>query len=146
MTTARTSDPKVTAIHAFFEAYAKHDLAGIAAVLDDDVAWTIPGRHPLSGTKRGVGEVVAFFEQLGKAGFQAAPMFLESNAEYVVDIHRGWSTSLEGRVDTIWALVWHFNARGKVDSVINLCGDQAQMDEFCWRNFPLKPLPDRLSA
>jgi len=146
MTNPRTTDPKIDAIKAFFAAYAKHDLDGIASVLDEDVAWTIPGRHPLSGTKHGIREVVAFFEQLGKAGFEAAPIFLESNADYVVDVHRGWSTALQGRVDTTWALVWHFNARGKVDSVINLCGDQAQMDEFCWQNFPLKPLPDRLTA
>jgi len=64
----------------------------------------------------------------------------------VVDIHRGYSTAGEGQVDTIWALVWHFNGYGKVDRVINLSGDQHQMDTFVWANFALKPLPDRLGA
>lgn len=138
-------DTKIEAINKFFEAYAVHDLEGIRSVLTDDVEWTIPGHHPLSGTKRGIEEVTAFFTQLGKAGFQAEPLFLEANEQYVVDIHRGWTTEGVGKVDTIWALVWHFNADGKVDRVVNLSGDQHQMDAFVWNNFSLAPIPDRLA-
>ena len=42
------------------------------------------------------------------------------------------------------ALVWHLDAAGKVDRVVNLSGDQHQVDAFFWANFPLKPLPERL--
>jgi hypothetical protein len=42
------------------------------------------------------------------------------------------------------ALVWHLDAAGKVDRVVNLSGDQHQVDAFFWANFPLKPLPKRL--
>lgn len=108
------------------------------------MAWTIPGHHPLSGTKHGRAEVLSFFDQLSKTGFQAEPLFLEANDEYVVDIHRGWSTQGVGQVDTTWALVWHFGRDNKVDRVINLSGDQHQMDAFIWANFTLKALPDRL--
>ena len=48
------------------------------------------------------------------------------------------------KVDTTWALVWHLDAAGKVDRVVNLSGDQHQMDAFFWATFPLKPLPERL--
>lgn len=137
-------DPKLTAIERFFAAYAVRDLATIASVLDENVAWTIPGHHPLSGTKHGRDEVLSFFDQLAKTGFQAEPMFLESSDEFVVDIHRGWSTLGVGKVDTTWALVWHFGPDGKVDQVVNLSADQHQMDAFIWANFVLKPLPDRL--
>ena len=51
----------------------------------------------------------AFLTQLGKAGFQADPRFLEANDEYVVDVHRGWTTEGVGQVDTLWALVRHVN-------------------------------------
>ncbi|MBF8186620.1 nuclear transport factor 2 family protein [Nonomuraea sp. K274] len=141
-----THDTKIEAIGRFFTAYAAHDLAGIREVLADDIEWTIPGHHPLSGVKRGVEEVVAFFTQLGKSGFQADPLFLEANEEYVVDIHRGWTTEGIGKVDTMWALVWHFNADGKVDRVVNLSADQHQMDAFIWNNYSLAPLPARLAA
>lgn len=89
--------------------------------------------------------MAAFFTQLGKAGFQAEPIFLEANEEYVVDIHRGYTTEGVGKVDTMWALVWHFNAEGKVDRVFNLSGDQHQMDAFVWSNYHLAPLPGRLA-
>jgi hypothetical protein len=54
----------------------------------------------------------------------------------------GWSPS-SGRGG---ALVWHFDAAGKVDRVVNLSGDQHQMDAFIWANFPLKPLPECLAG
>ncbi|MFB7719355.1 MULTISPECIES: nuclear transport factor 2 family protein [unclassified Nocardia] len=137
-------NPKIAAINAFFAAYAEYDLDGMRAVLTDDIAWTIPGHHALSGTKHGIDEVVAFFNELSRAGMKAETFFLEANDEYVVDIHRGYSTAGEGGVDTIWALVWHFNSDGKVDRVVNLSGDQHQMDNYIWQNYTLAPLPTRL--
>jgi uncharacterized protein len=140
-----SKDPKLEAIDAFFAAYASYDLEQMRKVLADDIEWTIPGHHPLSGAKRGVEEVAAFFTQLGKAGFQADPLFLEANDQYVVDVHRGWTTEGVGQVDTLWALVWHFDADGKADRVVNLSGDQHQMDAFVWSNYPLAPIPARLA-
>lgn len=139
------ADPKLAAIQRFFTAYAAHDRDAIASVLADDVAWAIPGHHPLSGTKHGIAEVLSFFDQLATVGFMAEPIFLQASDEYVVDIHRGWSTKGTGQVDTTWALVWHFRADGMVDQVVNLSGDQHQMDAFIWANFDLKPVPDRLA-
>lgn len=138
-------DLKIAAIERFFAAYAARDVDAMGAVLTEDVAWTIPGHHPLSGTKNGLREVVSFLAELGKAGFQADPVFLGANEEYVVDVHRGWTTEGVGRVDTTWALVWHFNSEGKVDRVVNLSGDQHQMDAYMWANVALAPLPDRLA-
>ena len=142
---ASEKDPKLVAIESFFEAYGNDDRAGIAAVLADDITWTIPGHHPLAGTKHGIDEVLAFFDQLSRAGFVAETFFLEASDDYVVDIHRGHSTQGDGGVDTSWALVWHFNADNQVDRVINLSGDQHQMDSFIWNNFPLAPIPARLA-
>jgi uncharacterized protein len=138
------SDRNLAAVQRFFAAYQSHDLDSIAAVLAADVAWTIPGHHPLSGTKHGIPEVVAFFDQLATVGFLADPLFLGADDDYVVDIHRGWTTAGTGQVDTTWALVWHFGEDGLVDRVVNLSGDQHQMDAFIWDNFELRPLPDRL--
>ncbi|MEM9037801.1 MAG: nuclear transport factor 2 family protein [Actinomycetota bacterium] len=140
-----TTDPKLDTIAAFFEAYAAGDRTGIAEALAENVTWTIPGHHPLSGTKEGIDEVLAFFDQLGTAGFVAETFFLEASDEYVVDIHRGYSTQGTGQVDTTWALVWHFDEAGKVDRVVNLSADQHQMDAFVWANFDLAPIPARLA-
>lgn len=140
-----TTDPKIAAIERFFAAYADGNRAEIGSVLAEDIAWTIPGHHPLSGTKTGIDEVLAFFDQLAIAGFRAEPVFLQASEEYVVDIHRGHTTKGVGVVDTMWALVWHFNSDAKVDRVVNLSADQHQMDTYVWANFALRPIPDRLA-
>jgi len=136
---------KLAAIESFFAAYAAGRREGIAAVLSESVDWTIPGHHPLSGTKHGIDEVLAFFDALGTAGFRAETIFLQTGGEYVVDVHRGYTTAGVGGVDTTWALVWHFDDQGKVDRVVNLTADQHAMDSFVWANYLLKPLPDRLA-
>jgi ketosteroid isomerase-like protein len=136
---------KISAIERFFVAYAGDDRLAIAEVLSEDIEWTIPGHHPLSGTKRGIDEVLAFFAALATAGFKAEPLFLDENSEYVVDVHRGYSTDGVGVVDTIWALIWHFDGDGKVDRVLNLSGDQHAMDQYVWANFNLAKLPERLA-
>jgi hypothetical protein len=88
------------------------------------------------GTKRGIDEVLACFAALDSVGFKAETFFLQAGDDYVVDIHRGYSTGRDGKVDTTWALVWHLDAAGKVDRVVNLSGDQHQVDAFFWANFP----------
>jgi uncharacterized protein len=140
----QNTDPKIAAIQRFFDAYAKNDLNGIRAVLADDIKWTIPGHHPLSGTKQGIPEVMSFFQQLGRMEFKSEPFFFGAQGDLVVDIHRGYSTKGVGKVDTNWALVWRFNKDNKVTEVFNLTGDQHQMDAFIWANYQLKSLPDRL--
>jgi hypothetical protein len=137
-------EQKLSTIQEFFAAYAEQDRDRIGAVLAPGITWSIPGHHPLSGVKHGVDEVLAFFDALAAAGMKAETYFLEASDEYVVDIHRGWSTAGDGQVDTHWALVWHFDDDGKVDRVVNLSGDQHQMDTYIWANFSLAPLPDRL--
>jgi ketosteroid isomerase-like protein len=140
-----TREQKLNVINEFFAAYAEHDRERIGAVLAPSVTWSIPGHHPLSGIKNGVDEVLAFFDALAAAGMKAETFFLEASDEYVVDVHRGWSTAGQGEVDTTWALIWHFDNETRVDRVINLSGDQHQMDNYIWANFPLAPIPQRLA-
>lgn len=59
--------PNLEIINRFFEAYGKFDLNAMHEVVAENVKWTIPGHHPLSGTKVGIDEVLAFFSHLGKS-------------------------------------------------------------------------------
>jgi uncharacterized protein len=99
-------------------------------------------------TKRGIDEVLAFFAALDSVGFKAETFFLQAGDDYVVDIHRGYSTGGDGKVDTTWALVWHSSgtwtppARSTGSSTSP--ATSTKMDAFIWANFPLKPLPERL--
>lgn len=130
-------------IQAFFAAYAAKNVAEVRAVMADDIAWTIPGHHALAGTKHGVEEVMAFFDQLAKANFKAQPMVIAEHGDYVIDHHRGWSEEAGG-LDLTWCLVFRFEA-GKIKEVTNFCSDQHQADLFFWKVYQLKTIPGRLA-
>ena len=131
-------------IQAFFTAYADHDVAAVREVMSDNIVWHIPGHHPLAGPKHGVEEVLAFFDQLGKAGFQAEPLVIAEQGDFVVDHHRGWSTAGSG-LDLTWCLVFRFE-NGRIREVTNFCADQHKADLFFHEIYRLAPIPVRLAS
>jgi uncharacterized protein len=135
--------PDLESVRSLFAAYAAKDVGRVRDILAPDVAWYIPGHHPLSGWKRGVDEVLAFFDQLAIADFRADPKAVAVSNGYVIDFHRGWSER-NGGVDTMWALAFRFEA-GKIKEVVNLCADQHAADRFFWATYQLKPIPGRLA-
>ncbi len=142
---AGSPEENMKVVQDFFAAYGDNDLDGIAAVMDENVRWHIPGRHPLSGTKNGRDQVVAFFKQLGVANFKAEPIYFGADENYVVDIHRGWSNA-QGKpnVDTTWALVYRI-VDGKIVEATNLSADQDAANTFFWSQYDLAPVPERLA-
>jgi len=116
-------------VQNFFAAYSKGDMDGIKAVMADDVQWHIPGKHPLSGTKNGISEVMVFFNKISKAGFKAEVMILAANDNYVIDAHRGWSNTGDNDIDTNWILLYKVE-NGKIKRVQNFSGDLYGSDEF----------------
>ncbi|WP_254445871.1 nuclear transport factor 2 family protein [Ruegeria arenilitoris] len=142
---AASPEDNIKVVQDFFAAYGANDLDGIASVMDENVKWHIPGRHPLSGTKNGRDEVLAFFAQLGAANFKADPIYFGADETHVVDIHRGWSNA-EGKpnVDTTWALVYRIED-GKIVEATNLSADQDAANTFFWSQYDLAPVPERLA-
>lgn len=134
--------PNVRLIKDYYAAYASGDVNRLRGFFADDIRWTIPGRHPLSGTKVGADEVLAFFGQLAKAGFKADPIFLAADGDWVVDLHRGWSTAPEG-LDITWALAFRI-VDGRIAEAINFAADQAAADTYFWQNYELAAIPTRL--
>ncbi|WP_028925170.1 nuclear transport factor 2 family protein [Pseudonocardia acaciae] len=134
--------PNLELIRRYYQAYASGDLGALRRFFAPDISWTIPGHHPLAGTKRGVDEVLAFFGQLARAGFKAETIFLAADRDWVVDLHRGWSTTPAG-LDMTWALAFRINA-GTIVEAVNFAGDQHAADAFFWRQYPLAALPARL--
>lgn len=135
--------PNVSKIEAFFSAYAAQDVGKVREILHPEITWFIPGHHPLAGTKIGVDEVLAFFDQLAVASFQAQPLCIAADGDYVIDHHRGWSHEGAG-LDVTWCLVFRFES-DKIREVSNLSSDQHKADLFFWSIYKLKPIPDRLA-
>jgi hypothetical protein len=143
---AATADhPNVAVIQRYYEAYGAGQLDVIRnEIFAPNITWTIPGHHPLSGIKRGVDEVFAFFQQLAKAKFRAEVLFLGGNDSYVVDVHRGWSNLEQGEnIDQLWALLFRVE-NGRIVEATNFLTDQHAADAFFWSVYPLKPIPERL--
>ena len=55
--------PNVILVHAFFKAYIDNNLNEIEKILDQNIRWHIPGNHPLSGTKKGIPQVLEYFKK-----------------------------------------------------------------------------------
>ncbi|MCE7007185.1 nuclear transport factor 2 family protein [Kibdelosporangium philippinense] len=135
--------PNVRLIKDYYEAYGSGDLNRLRRFFANDIRWTIPGHHPLSGTKQGIDEVLAFFRELGKAGFRAETVFLAADGDWVVDLHRGWSTKPQG-LDILWALAFRIRNR-KIVEAVNFAADQHAADQYFWKTYKLAPLPTRLA-
>ncbi len=116
-------------VQKMFEAYANGDTEMLKEVVAEDVEWHIPGRHPLAGTKRGLDELSEFFKALHGAGFKAEVMIMAANDNYVIDAHRGWSTTGKGDVDLNWVLLYQI-IDGKIQRIQNFSGDLYVSDEF----------------
>lgn len=137
--------PNLEIIGKFFEAYSKFDAEAMKEVVAEDVKWTIPGHHPMSGTKVGITEVLAYFSKLSESGFKADPIVLGVNDNYVIDCHRGWSNREDGNnVDMLWCLLWKIQD-GKIMEVVNFAADQHEADRFFYKAYQLKPIQERMA-
>ncbi|WP_343322060.1 hypothetical protein [Sphingobacterium multivorum] len=50
--------PNLVVVNKFFDAYLSNSIDELQDIFHADVNWHIPGRHPLSGVKNGIGEIV----------------------------------------------------------------------------------------
>ena len=129
-------------VQEFFAAYANKDVPAMRNIIAEDIVWHVPGHHPLSGDKHGIEEVLAYFEQLSKAEFQAQILAMAEEGDYVFDHHRRWS-NIGCKLDMKWCLIFRFE-NGKIQEAINFCGDQHKADVFFNDIYELKPVPERL--
>lgn len=141
MAASREENRKV--ITDYYAAYGAGDMTKVVEFFAEDIEWHIPGHHPLAGTKRGKAEVAAFFRELDEAGFKAELIALIADENWVIDMHRGWSSREGANVDTIWVLAFRIED-GKIREARNFSYDQAAADNFFWEAYQLKPLPYRL--
>ena len=121
-------------IDKFFEAYGKRDLNGIRQVLAENATWTFPGRNPLSGTKVGIDDVIAFFDAIGSimgsSNVQAEQLVIGVNENYAAECQHIWTNREDGRnLDHQWCVLWKFE-NGKIAEGRHLAADQYAVDQF----------------
>lgn len=126
--------PNFNLIDQFFDAYGRHDLTALRAVLAADAVWVFPGRNRFSGTHRGAEGIAAFFDAMGgvmgQSNVKAESLFREANDSYVVESQHVWTNRADGpNLDTQWCVRWQF-ADGKIVEGRHFAADQYATDEF----------------
>ncbi|MFC6102830.1 nuclear transport factor 2 family protein [Olivibacter domesticus] len=121
-----TNHPNLALIHEFFRIYAINEVDKLDTILAEDIKWHIPGRHPLSGTKHGILEVVEYFDQLNKATFQASPIVMGvSDSTATVT-----GATSKAKLTSQYILPAVENRNGKIEEVYNFPEDQHKADAF----------------
>lgn len=122
--------PNILLIESFFTAYSNADFEGMQCVMSTTIKWHIPGKHPLSGTKNGIDELMEYFEKLNEFGFKAEQIVMGVNDNYVIDCHRNWSTS-GGSIglNAMSCLLWKIEEK-KIVEVFNFPQEQYLVDDF----------------
>ncbi len=136
----------VTIVERMYECFNRDDIDTIRReIFAPDLVWNLPGRHPLSGTKNGAEEVLAFFQQLRRANIAVELARIDNFGEdTVVEVHRGRGQSGSAVLDALNCTHYRI-ANGKIAEVQVYISDQYSVDTFFNAVYQLKPIPDRLA-
>ncbi len=148
-------------VQRMYACFNRNDMDTIRReVFAPDLVWRLPGRHPLSGEKRGVDEVLAFFSQLVRANIRVTldperdpeSRIDAFGSDTAVEVHRGQGVvttrDASGNESTVTLNALnctHYRIRnGRIAHVQVYMSDQHAADNFFWAVYQLKPIPARL--
>jgi ketosteroid isomerase-like protein len=126
--------PNIEIITGFFAAYIERDMSAVKEVLDENIIWTFPGHHPLSGTRKGINEVIAFFDTMGgimsESNVKSEKLVMGANDDYVVECQHIWTErDDDNNLDHLWCVLWKFR-NGKIIEGRHFAADQFAVDNF----------------
>jgi len=126
--------PNLDLIDAFFEAYGKRDRNALQRVLAENITWVFMGRHPLSGVRKGIDEVIGFFDTMGtlmsKSNSKAERLIISANDNYVIECQHVWTNREDGHnLDHMVCVLWKFE-NGKIVEGKHFFANPQAADEF----------------
>jgi ketosteroid isomerase-like protein len=130
----KPAHPNEEIINKFFAAYGKHDIKGIREVMSEDITWFFRGNHPLAGVRKGVNEVVAFFDQMAaimaKSKPQIEKLIVASNDKYSIECQRIKINRDDGiNIDHHATVLWTFE-NGKIVEGRHFWADPQAADKY----------------
>jgi ketosteroid isomerase-like protein len=128
------SGSKQQIIDGFFKAYGSHDMAGLRDVMHEDVTWYFIGRHPYAGVKKGIDEVVSFFDIMGKIMGESKPTIekpiVAENEQYLIEcVHTKSNRENGPNLDHFATVLWTFRD-DKIIEGRHFFADPMAVDEF----------------
>src|ERR1700752_2340344 len=98
-------------VDKFVEAYKEHDLNDIRKVMADNVTWHFPGQNPVAGEKKGIHDVLDFFDTMGgimaKANLTMDKLIVAENDRYVIECQHSKTNRKDGNnLDHYSTVLW----------------------------------------
>jgi len=143
---AEQAHPNIGLVGRMYECFGKGDMDTIKKdIFAEDIKWSLPGHHPLSGTKVGADEVIAFFVQLGKTYVHVDNVSFGTIGENkVVENHSGHG-HINNRDFLFPTCSVYTIENGKIANVQVYTADQHGVDDYFWSAYKLKTIPERLA-
>jgi ketosteroid isomerase-like protein len=121
-------------IDRFFAAYAKHDMAAIKTVMDENVKWYFLGEHPLAGVKNGIEEVIGFYDKVGKIMGESKPdikkiIVAEKDDHLIECIHSKTNRTDEHNLEHQACVLWTFKD-GKIIEGKHFFSNQQAINQY----------------
>jgi ketosteroid isomerase-like protein len=129
-----SAHPNQKTVDRFFEAYGKRDMAGIRKVMAEDATWYFLGRHPLAGVKKGVDEIVAFFDTMAGIMGESKPRvekpIVSANGNFLIEcVHTTTNRPDGNNLDHFACVLWTF-ANGKITEGRHFFADPPAVDRY----------------
>src|SRR5258705_4139159 len=121
-------------IDRFFEAYKKHDKNGVRQVMSDNVIWYFPGESPVAGVKKGVDEVIGFFNTMGSIMVKSHPemekLIVAENERYFIECQHSKTHREDGNnLDHFSAVLWTIE-NGKIIEGRHFFANPHEVDKY----------------
>jgi ketosteroid isomerase-like protein len=106
----------------------------IRDVMAENVTWYFPGQHPLAGVKKGIEEVIAFYDQVGKIMSKSNPktekiMVAEKDNHLIECIHSKTNRDDGNNLDHQACVLWTFED-GKIIEGRHFFADQEAVNRY----------------
>lgn len=100
-------------VDAYFKAYSDHNMEAISEVMDENAVWYFIGNNPFSGIKKGIKEIIAFFDAMGKTMMSSKPtidkVIVADNDEHFIECshiktNRPTGMNIDHYVTVLWTI------------------------------------------
>ena len=124
--------PNEDVIRKGFAAFSAGDMDTLRKVIAADAIWHVPGRSPLSGSYKGIDEIIGFFGKTmerSEGTFAVEVHDIVGNDEHVFAAFKVSGRRSGKSLQDNAVLVFHVRD-GRVTEAWNSAGDQYLTDEF----------------
>ena len=147
MATPEVATGPMATVDRMYQCFGTGDMETLKnEVFAPDIQWALPGHHPLSGTKHGADEVLAFFGALMAVGVNVDNVsFGTIGDDRVVETHSGHGTVEGQRLPLPDVQRLHDPRRQDRRTSRSTRPTSTASTTSSGRRTPLKPIPDRLA-